>query len=67
MKTTALFLSIFSIVTAFINLNVALFMFGAALLLFGFSNLKLKNKIFGYTYLISGVVFIIGASISFSL
>ncbi|KGP91999.1 hypothetical protein N780_15760 [Pontibacillus chungwhensis BH030062] len=63
LRLLALILSIISVVTVFFSLNIAILILGTSLLLFGFNNLKIKNKSMGYTYLTSGAVFIIGSCI----
>jgi hypothetical protein len=63
MRLSGLILGIISIVIAFFNYNIAILIFGSAMLLFGINYLKSKNKTMAYIYLVSGLVFIIGISI----
>lgn len=60
MRLFGLILTLISIVIVFFSYNIAVLFFGTALLMYGVHNLQEKNKTMSVTYLISGLVFIIG-------
>lgn len=64
MRLIGLVLIIISIVTVFFNYNIAILVFGLALLLFGGYQLQTNNKMMSYIYFISGFIFIIGILIT---
>jgi len=64
MRLIGLVLIIISIVTVFFNYNIAILVFGLALLLFGGYRLQTNNKMMSYIYFISGFIFIIGILIT---
>ena len=64
MRLAGLFLTFISIVIVFFNYNIAILVFGFALLLFGGFQLQTNNKMMSYIYFTSGFIFIIGILIS---
>jgi hypothetical protein len=56
--------TIISSIIVFFNYNIAILLFGMALLLFGGYHLQTKNKMMSYIYFVSGFIFIIGMLIT---
>ncbi|WP_078382385.1 hypothetical protein [Sutcliffiella halmapala] len=57
MRLLGLLTAIISIGAVFINYNIAIFILGISMALFGINNLQLKNKTEAYIYLSAGIVF----------
>jgi hypothetical protein len=60
MRMFGLILALISLIIVFLNYNIAILLFGTALLFWGLYNLQIKNKITSYIFLASGLVFIVG-------
>ena len=59
MRIIGLALCIVSVIFVFFNYNIAILLFGVALLLFGGHYYQTKEKMMSYIHIISGLVFII--------
>ncbi|QFT87597.1 hypothetical protein FIU87_02945 [Bacillus sp. THAF10] len=60
MRTLGLTLSLLSIITVFFHFPLGVFIFGAALVVWGVDNLKRRQKLYFYIYLASGFLFMAG-------
>ncbi|MFD2922150.1 hypothetical protein [Halobacillus naozhouensis] len=63
MRGLGLFLLLVSIGIMLVNINIGIVIFGAAMILFGIHNLRVKNKGMSYIYFVGGLVFIAGTII----
>lgn len=60
MKLVGFVIAIISIIIVFFQYNLAVLLFGTALIFFGIDDYKSKKKSVSYIFMISGFVFIIG-------
>nr|WP_275007193.1 hypothetical protein [Niallia taxi] len=60
MKLVGFVIAIISIIIVFFQYNLAVLLFGTALVFFGIDDHKSKNKSLSYIFMTAGFVFIIG-------
>ncbi|MED4056046.1 hypothetical protein P4654_18200 [Niallia taxi] len=60
MKLVGFVIAIISIIIVFFQYNLAVLLFGMALIFFGIADYRSKNKSVSYIFMTSGFVFIIG-------